>query len=159
MTVYAITPERSLFLLMRKIRRDSVTGCWNWTGHCNPDNGYPRVTRNKRSYYAYRVGYELMVGPIPSGLQIDHLCRNPKCINPDHLEPVTALVNVRRSFGNNSKRSCPRGHEYDADNTRLHKGRRYCITCVNARNAARPLKTSTTASRPAGTLGGSPAGP
>lgn len=84
-------------------------GCWEWTGQMN-DAGYG-IARKRR---AHRVIYELLVGPIAPGLQLDHLCRNRCCVRPDHLEPVTQAENLRRGDNNNRKKtSCPRGHPYD----------------------------------------------
>lgn len=68
-------------------------GCWPWLGAIAP-SGYGRV----HSRWAHRLSYEFLVGPIPAGLDIDHLCRNRLCVNPAHLEPVTRLVNVRRGL-------------------------------------------------------------
>lgn len=72
--------------------------CWLWTGRLN-NKGYGRVTlwAKKRGYMAHRMAYEFAVGPIPDGLEIDHLCRNRICCNPSHLEPVTHQENVRRA--------------------------------------------------------------
>lgn len=79
---------------------DETTGCWNFTGICTKQ-GYGHVSTNRRGKVitrkAHRLMYEQCVGPIPEGLTIDHLCRNPRCINPAHLEPVTATENTRRS--------------------------------------------------------------
>lgn len=89
--------------------------------------------------------YEAWIGPVPHGLELDHLCRIPSCCRPDHLEPVTHQVNVLRGTGvaaaNAIKTACPAGHEYTADNTYLRKkpnGRtaRRCRTCVLIQNAA-----------------------
>lgn len=74
---------------------DDATGCWNYGGHV-PPNRYGGVIANRRRYQAHRFFYEQAKGPIPAGLELDHLCRNTQCVNPDHLEPVTAAVNARR---------------------------------------------------------------
>jgi hypothetical protein len=71
-------------------------GCWCWRGVIDRW-GYGRITIGGRVGFAHRMSYEAFVGPIPDGLQIDHLCRNRACCNPEHLEPVTGLVNTRRS--------------------------------------------------------------
>lgn len=75
---------------------DEITGCWNWQLHKN-DRGYGDKWCNNTQIKAHRYMYELHKGPIPEGLQLDHLCKNPSCVNPDHLEPVTAAENTRRS--------------------------------------------------------------
>lgn len=75
---------------------EDENGCWIWWG--KPDaGGYGRLSINHRDAYAHRASYEHHVGPIPDGLTIDHLCRNRKCINPAHLEPVTLSENSRRA--------------------------------------------------------------
>jgi hypothetical protein len=125
--------------------------CWIWTGALV--KGYPYVTIGKRKRRAHRVTYEMLVGPIPDGLTLDHLCRRTSCINPRHLEPVTSKVNILRSEGpgahNAAKTHCPQGHPYSRENTRLVSGRRECIECRRAtwtrwnnRNRARGLQWS-----------------
>lgn len=108
---------------------DEETGCWVWQGGTG-SKGYGRFRwwPGKRTS-AHQAVYEVWIGPIPDGLILDHLCRNPSCVNPAHLEPVTFAENVLRGNGacarNARKTHCPRGHEYDA-----HDGeRRYCSTC------------------------------
>lgn len=116
-----------------------VTGfCWLWTGAT--DRGYPRVSYGGRSAArAHRVVYELLVGKIPEGRYLDHLCRVRHCVNPDHLEPVTARENTMRSpiapaYLNSLKTHCPRGHEYAGSNVGVMKeGSRYCRECKRAR--------------------------
>lgn len=123
--------------------KKSSDGCWEWSGHRLP-SGYGLVTSrefkrgSKKPIYAHRLSYEAFVGPIPDGLHLDHLCRNRCCVNPAHLEPVTALENVRRGMGHGSETHCPAGHEYTADNTHVDNGgHRHCKACDKIRKRAR----------------------
>lgn len=75
---------------------DEETGCWNWIGYRNP-NGYALKHHNGKQVPAHRYMWEKVNGPMPEGLEPDHLCRNRGCVNPDHVEPVTHTENVRRS--------------------------------------------------------------
>jgi hypothetical protein len=107
--------------------------CWLWTGAGS--GGYGRFWYEGRVQPAHRVSYEWQVGPIPDGLYIDHLCRTPACVNPEHLEPVTQKANVDRGIANDwqrAKTECPQGHAYNADNTKWYEGRRYCRACARA---------------------------
>ena len=80
--------------------------CWSWTGAKN-DQGYGQIRVDGRIVYAHRFSYELHLGSIPSGLQIDHLCRNRGCVRPDHLEPVTSAENTHRGEPANRARCGP----------------------------------------------------
>ena len=91
---------------------DKSGDCWIWQG--SKTNGYGVCSFMGRHTRAHRVSYELLVGPIPEGLHMDHLCCVRDCVNPDHLEPVTQAENNRRMLHWNTKKdACPRGHEYD----------------------------------------------
>lgn len=83
-------------------------GCWLWTSAVSPRYGVFWVGGAKRSAYAHRYAYELLVGPIPEGAQIDHRCENRLCVNPEHLEPVTPQTNTVRFWRS-------RGHTRDRD--------------------------------------------
>jgi len=106
--------------------------CWIWTAGKN-QKGYGQFRLNGKTQKAHRVSYELMIGPIPDGLQIDHLCRNRACVRPDHLEAVTPRENTSRGdTGKNMlvKTHCPQGHPYDEANTYRYKsGARSCRSC------------------------------
>lgn len=110
-----------------------TNGCWTWFGS-NNGRGYGLFWDNGK-VYAHRWSYEHHVGPIPDGLVIDHLCRNPACVNPDHLEPVSQAVNFRRGEANAAKKAkthCPNGHPYEGRNVLLNtRGCRGCRTCAN----------------------------
>jgi len=109
--------------------------CWNWGN--SQANGYRAIEIKGKTIQAHVFSYEHFVGPVPEGLQLDHLCRNKRCVNPDHLEPVTASVNVRRgtspAAANAIKTHCKRGHEFTPENTCHRKGKpgRTCRTCKN----------------------------
>lgn len=113
----------------RLVDRRAVDECWLWLG--NKTRGYGAFRVDPRhSRMAHRIAYELLVGPIEDGLQLDHLCRNASCVNPAHLEPVTSRENIVRERA--ARGHCPKGHPYDAANTSVWGGRRYCRTCRNA---------------------------
>lgn len=115
-------------------------GCWPWQGTIT-QYGYGNFclteSGRERDVMAHRAAYELLVGPIPAGLTIDHLCRNRRCVRPSHLEAVTSRVNTLRSENpaalNARKVRCPQGHLYDARNTKVDVRdsgkRRQCRAC------------------------------
>lgn len=122
------------------------SGCWLWE-HSITEGGYGKfyVPSLRRNVWAHRFSYEAFVGPIPEGLQIDHLCRVRCCVNPLHLEPVTRSVNLRRAnAGMNlalrqlAKTRCPNGHLYSPENTYSRPNgtgsSRECRICKKAAN-------------------------
>lgn len=108
-------------------KQDTQPFCWTWKG-CLSTKGYAQVRINNRLWTVHRLAYEMLVGPIPPGLVVDHLCRNRACCNPVHLEPVTSRENTLR--GEVSRRThCPQGHAYTAENTYRWRTYRYCRQC------------------------------
>lgn len=117
----------------RKIDKFGPDGCWVWLAGDDGQKGYGRVKVNGVQVAAHRYVYELHKGKIPKGLEIDHLCRNVKCVNPEHLEPVTRRENVLRAptvIAARTATHCKRGHEWTAENTYyLRTGTRTCRKC------------------------------
>lgn len=136
--------------LDKRIEPEPNSSCWVWVGWRRSRLGYGGIYRNGRTSDAHRYVYERLIGPIPHGLQIDHLCRVPACVNPAHLEPVTMQENVRRGYGfsamNARKTHCPRGHPFNETNTRVGKtGSRFCRLCsrlwyLQRSSDARPVR-------------------
>lgn len=125
---------------------DKTEGCWLWTANIDPGGYGTFQARNHQRWYAHRWSYTYHVGPIPGGLQLDHLCRVRHCVNPAHLEPVTPRENTRRGVSapavNAAREACIHGHEFTPDNTivRITKsGRqeRCCKTCQYRKTRAR----------------------
>lgn len=124
--------------LLEKIGNPDDNDCWPWLGTIagKPTRRYGQFWDGRRRPMAHRVVYEYSVGFIPEGLQLDHLCRNTLCVNPDHLEPVTAHENQRRGYSpaglNMAKTHCHRGHKFTEENTKIvgkRRGRR-CAQCA-----------------------------
>lgn len=141
---YRDTPPPSDEELVRRIYPKIVeqpSGCWDWQGCKHPRTGHGKFGYNALgrtvTHYVHKWVWEYLVDPVPDGLVIDHLCRNTKCCNPAHLEPVTPLVNTLRgeapSALNARKEKCHRGHLYTPEDTyRIAKQRRsvrVCATC------------------------------
>jgi hypothetical protein len=105
------------------------SGCLIWLGTAS--NGYGKITVAGKVRWAHVVSYELAKGPVPDGLELDHLCRTPTCINPRHLEPVTHQTNLRRGLTGahlKAKEFCPQGHPYLGENLKIDSssGARRC---------------------------------
>lgn len=129
------------------VERPGLAGppCWIYTGRDVSANGYHRVKVDGERVMVHRWMWEQTYGPIAPGLEIDHLCRNPACCNPDHLEPVTPAVNKYRGFSpwgiNKRKTHCKRGHEFTPENTkRVGKDGRSCRECIRIRQATYQAK-------------------
>lgn len=118
--------------------------CWNWTAY-KDRNGYGLIalknkpgTRAAVTGLAHRISYLLLVGEFDRGLHLDHLCRNPSCVNPDHLEPVELTENTARGYSIQRiayrKQECTKGHALTPENTYTvpKSGRRRCKTCIKA---------------------------
>jgi len=120
--------------------RPELGPCWVWIGPLN-ENGYANLRDDDwRTVKAHRISFREHKGEIPEGYEIDHLCRNRACSNPDHLEAVTHMENVQRSTIRQYHASithCPRGHEYTKENTKLDKRGPYllrgCLACKRQR--------------------------
>lgn len=119
---------------------ETENGCWEWQGK-RGHVGHGLVQFNGRGRLVHRLVWEFMRGPIPDGLELDHLCRNPPCCNPDHLDPVTHAENMRRGIQSFATRThCLSGlHELTPENvtTNSTTGRNRCRECRNANSRAR----------------------
>lgn len=116
----------------RILKNTEITkDCWIFKGAKTEDYGKVKVAG--KTQIAHRVIYENLVGKIPKGMVIDHLCRNRSCLNPKHLEPVTSKINTMRGNGlaaiNSRKTKCINGHEFSGENLRVVEGKRYCKKC------------------------------
>ena len=138
-------PNLPLETILSRFTRKGDDECWPWSGR-RGSRGYGRFTTTSRTrksqvFAAHRLVYAALKGPIPDGMQLDHLCRNRMCVNPSHLEPVTARENTRRGISvpgvNSRKTHCIRGHSFSEANTRLRaNGSRQCRTCDRLHAAA-----------------------
>ena len=140
MQALSVLPDRFL----DKVQFEPNTGCWLWTGSTSRD-GYGKFHWSP-SRFAHVVAFQLMNGVIPDGMELDHLCHthdlscfgggtcvHRRCVNPDHLEPVTLQENARRGF-KARKTHCKHGHEFTEQNTIRDDGhRRNCRECFRIR--------------------------
>jgi len=120
------------------IERITESGCWIWTGFVSPD-GYGRFRMEESSRLAHRCSYVLHRGPIPDGLEINHICGIRSCVNPDHLEAVTHQENVDKSI-RIKKTHCHNGHPLSGDNLYEYRGLLACKICRRAANRRRSKK-------------------
>jgi len=131
-------------VVQRIFAKVDIGDCWEWTGYRNP-LGYGQLRFEGRTTLAHRAVWTMLVGPIQPGLELDHLCRMPQCVNPDHLEPVTHRENVRRGVTGiitarrlHAITQCPQWHDYDDENTsHTAVGGRQCRACARISSAAR----------------------
>ena len=129
--------------VMRKVTK--TESCWHWNGYKDKD-GYGLfstfVLGKGQAEHAHRIVYKHLKGDIPTGLVLDHLCRVRHCVNPDHLEAVTALENTRRGI-RATKTHCVNGHEFNKENTRIYSGTsRRCLLCSRDRNREYRIRRS-----------------
>lgn len=133
-----VTPE--IEARLDKYTERSEEGCWEWAGAVN-NRGYGVMTISKSIYYTHRVSYTRHNGPIPTGRVLDHLCRNPRCLNPEHLEPVSDRVNMLRGYSTAAvaqrRETCLHGHLYAEHGRVYDDGRRHCLACARNQSAER----------------------
>lgn len=128
--------------MQRLVSIDPVTGCHIWTGSVMPSTGYGQYRTVETNLYAHRMAYELLVGPIPEGLEIHHVCGVRRCVNVQHLVTLTKHEHWRISDSPSAKRArqthCQHGHEFDAKNTYVTaRGHRRCRRCAADSEARR----------------------
>lgn len=136
-----LRPQMTAERLFANTLPEPNSGCWLWTGSYN-QFGYGRANLNGQRVVAHKASFILHRGPVPDGMELDHICRVRLCVNPSHLEPVTKLVNVRRGMSGihhaekqRAKQECPKGHPYSGTNlfTRRKTGYRECRECMRQR--------------------------
>lgn len=136
-----MSPDVLARFLKKVVHSVNSAGCSRWVGAIT-GGGYGHLGVDGKFPKAHRLSYEHYVGPIPDGLDLDHLCRNRWCVNPDHLEPVSRRENLLRGDtipAHEARRiHCPKGHPYDDKNTHIDtRGKRACRQCWREKALAR----------------------
>jgi hypothetical protein len=116
-----------------KVKRNEASGCWEWQSYISPQ-GYGKFSVNNFPQSSHVIAFILKNGPIGYGLVIDHMCKNRRCVFPDHLRAVTQKINsTQNSNGltaiNAAKTHCHKGHEFSKENTAIRRGSRLCKAC------------------------------
>ena len=111
-------------------------GCIEWVAY-RMATGYGRFALKRHPHQAHRIALVAHLGHMPDGLDVDHLCRNRSCVNPDHLEFVTTATNIARMLATHAADRCAQGHDLTLPNARLAGATRGCRQCRNERTAAR----------------------
>ena len=134
-TLSEVDMRRAKRLIMKGSTINPETGCWDWSS-VTPRLGYGRVGWNGGSMLSHRLAIQAFGGSLVDGLEVDHLCRNRACCNPEHVEQVTHAENIRRGDGGKhiaARTCCPRGHPYERLRSR---GSRECSRCSKAQKLA-----------------------
>jgi len=147
--LFSLLPRNVAIKIGPPIMAGYRTPCWPWIAA--KTNGYGVVQHKGHVQRAHRVIRTILIGPIPGGLEPDHLCRNRWCVNPEHTEPVTGWVNILRGESQSAKHArqthCLRGHAFTLENTYLrkrgHKTERFCRECCRIRDNARYRRSPT----------------
>lgn len=146
-----VQPDPVDYFWERVDKSGGFDACWPWLKGIN-GNGYGSASWFGKIRATHRIAYELVIGPIPEGMDLDHVCHtrdrscqggrtcaHRRCVNPAHLEPVPNLVNVMRGQSPHARAArqthCEQGHEFTAENTRVYPSRpnaRVCLTCKRA---------------------------
>lgn len=147
-TPYALTTYKIIYIARFWTKVDASGDCWEWQGALDGNGVYGIATVRMRtpgkstSKGAHLFSWEILMGEIPTGLQLDHLCFNTPCVNPDHLEPVPPWLNIQRRRYNGRRVYCKRGHELTKDSVYYYPatGKRVCKACQLIRDTERALR-------------------
>lgn len=133
-----MTSRHVILRLWDKLDYTDPAGCLRFTGAVD-SSGYGSIKHAGRTRSAHRVAFEFEYGPVPDALELDHLCRNRRCCNAEHLEPVTHQINVDRGrrgkgYGPRERTHCAHGHAFTPDNTIVTPTQRRCRICERAKH-------------------------